>query len=394
MTLQSLSHPDSLTVPVSLGARSYEIVITSGKLDSWATTLNEWVARRPQFFATPSGGPAGKALIVTDHHVGPAHAQRAQESLNATGWMTACVELEAGEQSKTLASAAQLYDALAEMKADRRTIVVAVGGGVVGDTAGFAAATYARGLPFVQVPTTLLAQVDSSVGGKVGVNHARGKNLIGAFHQPLGVFIDTQTLETLPERDYRSGLAEVVKYGVSLDEEFLAFLESHVEGLNGRAPDVLRQVVARSCQIKARVVEEDEQETTGLRALLNYGHTFAHAYEALLGYGRLLHGEAVAIGMVHASRLAERLGRVDLSVTQRLVGLLEAVHLPIELPTRPVDAEAVLDRMRLDKKNIGGTLRFVLPTSMGHVELVDGVPEAEVRTLLAEISTGASSKAP
>jgi 3-dehydroquinate synthase len=394
MTLQSHSSPDSLTVPVSLGARSYEIVITSGKLDSWATTLNAWVARRPQFFATPSCGPAGKALIVTDHHVGSTHAQRAQRSLNATHWVTARVELEAGEQSKTLVSAAQLYDALAEMKADRRTVVVAVGGGVVGDTAGFAAATYARGLPFVEVPTTLLAQVDSSVGGKVGVNHTRGKNLIGAFHQPLGVFIDTQTLETLSERDYRSGLAEVVKYGVSLDEEFLAFLESHVDGLNRRAPDVLRQVVARSCQIKARVVEEDEQELTGLRALLNYGHTFAHAYEALLGYGRLLHGEAVAIGMVHASRLAERLGRVNAADTRRLVGLLEAVHLPIDLPRGPLDAEAVLDRMRLDKKNIGGTLRFVLPTSIGRVELVDEVPEADLRTLLAEISSREASKAP
>jgi 3-dehydroquinate synthase len=394
MTLQSLSNPDSLAVPVSLGARSYEIVITSGKLDSWAATLNAWVARRPQFFAAPNSGPAGKALVVTDRRVGPTHARRAQQSLNATGWVTAGVEMEAGEQSKTLASAAQLYDALAELKADRRTIVVAVGGGVVGDTAGFAAATYARGIPFVQVPTTLLAQVDSSVGGKVGVNHPRGKNLIGAFHQPLGVFIDTQTLETLADRDYRSGLAEVIKYGVSLDQEFLAFLESHVDGLNSRAPDVLRQVVARSCQIKARVVEEDEQELTGLRALLNYGHTFAHAYEALLGYGRLLHGEAVAIGMVHASRLAERLGRIDAADTKRLVGLLEAVQLPIDLPRGPLDAEAILDRMRLDKKSIGGTLRFVLPMAIGHVELVDGVPEADVRTLLAEIATRESSKAP
>jgi 3-dehydroquinate synthase len=257
----------------------------------------------------------------------------------------------------------------------------------VGDTAGFAAATYARGIPFVQVPTTLLAQVDSSVGGKVGVNHSRGKNLIGAFHQPLGVFIDTLTLTTLPERDYRSGLAEVIKYGVSLDGEFFAYLEANVDGLNGRAPDVLRHVIARSCQLKAGVVEQDELEITGLRALLNYGHTFAHAYEALWGYGTLLHGEAVAIGMVHASRLAERLGRIDAAVTQRQARLLHAVRLPTDIPTGPFDVDDVLDRMRLDKKSIDGKLRFVLPTSIGHVELVDSVSEPAVRSLLAEFST-------
>jgi 3-dehydroquinate synthase len=271
------------------------------------------------------------------------------------------------------------------MKADRGTIVVAVGGGVVGDTAGFAAATYARGLAFVQVPTTLLAQVDSSVGGKVGVNHPRGKNLIGSFHQPIGVFIETSTLATLAERDYRSGLAEVIKYGASLDLDFLMYLEAHVDGLNAREPDVLRHVISRSCQLKAGIVEQDEQELTGLRALLNYGHTFAHAYEALLGYGTLLHGEAVAIGMVHASGLAERLGRIDSSVTQRLVQLLEAVQLPTALPPHSLDVEAALDRMRLDKKSIGGRLRFVLPASMGQVELVDSVPEAVVRSVLSDI---------
>jgi 3-dehydroquinate synthase len=265
------------------------------------------------------------------------------------------------------------------------TIVVAVGGGVVGDTAGFAAATYARGLPFVQVPTTLLAQVDSSVGGKVGVNHPRGKNLIGSFHQPIGVFIETSTLATLAERDYRSGLAEVIKYGASLDLDFFMYLEAHVDGLNAREPDVLRHVISRSCQLKAGIVEQDEQELAGLRALLNYGHTFAHAYEALLGYGTLLHGEAVAIGMVHASGLAERLGRIDSSVTQRLIRLLEAVQLPTALPPNSLDVEAALDRMRLDKKSIRGRLRFVLPASMGQVELVDSVPEAVVRSVLSDI---------
>jgi 3-dehydroquinate synthase len=384
MTSASVSNPDSVTVPVSLGSRSYDIVIVSGKLESLAANLTQWIASHPQFSAVSSA--SGKALVVTDSHIASTHAECAQRSLAEAGWATARVELEPGEQSKTLASATRLYDALAELKADRRTVVVAVGGGVVGDTAGFAAATYARGIPFVQVPTTLLAQVDSSVGGKVGVNHPRGKNLIGAFHQPLGVLIDTLTLKTLPERDYRSGLAEVIKYGVSLDGEFFGYLEANVDGLNSRAPDVLRHVIARSCRLKAGVVERDEQEITGLRALLNYGHTFAHAYEALLGFGKLLHGEAVAIGMVHASRLAEQLGRVDSSVTQKQVRLLKAVQLPTALPGGPLDVEAVLDRMRLDKKSMGGKLRFVLPSSIGHVELVNSVPESEVRSLLADIS--------
>ncbi len=375
---------DAVTVPVALGTRSYEIVITSGRLDSWANCLSHWISSRPEY--ARGSATAGKALVVTDQHVAATHATVAEKSLVQTGWKTARVELEAGEPAKTLASAQRLYDALAGMQADRRTVVVAVGGGVVGDTAGFAAATYARGIPFVQVPTTLLAQVDSSVGGKVGVNHPRGKNLIGAFHQPLGVFIDTLTLSTLPDRDYRSGLAEVIKYGVSLDGEFFDYLEAHVDGLNHRAPDVLRHVIARSCQLKATIVEQDEQELTGVRALLNYGHTFAHAYEALLGYGTLLHGEAVAIGMVHASQLAERLGRVDSTVTERQLRLLQAVQLPTSIPSARLDVAATLDRMRLDKKTVGGQLRFVLPTRIGQVELVDSVPEATVRSLLTELA--------
>jgi 3-dehydroquinate synthase len=382
MARSSAAKSDSIKVPVALGARSYEVLIASEQLDSWAAALTPWLASRPQF--ADGASRAGKALVVTDRHVAGTHAERAESSLRQTGWTTARVELEPGETAKTLASASRLYDALAEMQADRRTVVVAVGGGVVGDTAGFAAATYARGIPFVQIPTTLLAQVDSSVGGKVGVNHPRGKNLIGAFHQPLGVLIDTATLATLPDREFRSGLAEVVKYGASLDGEFFAYLAAHIEGLNGRDAAVLRHVIARSCQLKAGIVEQDEQELTGVRALLNYGHTFAHAYEALSGYGKLLHGEAVAIGMVHASRLAERLGRVDSSVTERQQRLLEAVHLPTVLAGGAFDVTAVLDKMRLDKKTLGGKLRFVLPASIGRVELVDGVPET-VRSLLSEI---------
>ena len=308
---------------------------------------------------------------------------------------TARIELEPGEQAKTLASVARIYDALVDFTADRRTVVVAVGGGVVGDTAGFAAATYARGIPFVQIPTTLLAHVDSSVGGKVGVNHPQGKNLIGAFHQPLGVFVDTATLDTLPDRDYRSGLAEVVKYGVILDSDFFAYLESHIDELNRRDADVLRHVISRSCRLKADVVERDEYELTGLRAVLNYGHTFGHAYEAISGYGDLRHGEAVAIGMVNASRLAERLGRVDSSVTGRQASLLKCFRLPTRLPpTFAAEVDVVLDRMRLDKKAVAGTLRFVLPTRIGHVELIDGVAEDDVRAVLSEALTMAGSEQP
>jgi 3-dehydroquinate synthase len=269
------------------------------------------------------------------------------------------------------------------MPADRQTIVVAVGGGVIGDLAGFVAATYVRGLAFVQVPTTLLAQVDSSVGGKVGINHPQGKNLIGAFHQPLGVFIDTTALNTLPERDYRSGLAEVVKYGVILDAAFFDDLEAHAEELISRAPEVMRHVVARCCRLKADVVERDEFERTGLRACLNYGHTFAHALEALAGYGELLHGEAVSIGLICASRLAERLGRIDHTTTLRQQSLLESLGLPTRLPgSMKLDSPALLDRMRLDKKGIAGQLRFVLPDRLGHVELVEGVPESAVLAVL------------
>ncbi|MFM7161065.1 MAG: 3-dehydroquinate synthase family protein, partial [Planctomycetaceae bacterium] len=226
---------------------------------------------------------------------------------------------------------------------------------------------------------------DSSVGGKVGINHPRAKNMIGAFQQPLGVCIDTDLLTTLPDREYRAGLAEVVKYGVILDAGFFERLEAQVAGLCGRDPAVLREVVAHSCRLKASVTEQDEYERTGIRAALNYGHTFAHAFEALVGYGELLHGEAVAIGMVCASRLAERLGRIDPQVTRRQVALLDTLHLPTRVPASPaLDNASILDKMRLDKKTVGGSLRFVLPSRLGAVELVAGVSPADVVAVLDE----------
>jgi len=368
------------SVQVALGPRSYEIRIGAGILGGCAAMIDGWIARR---FGDSAGNPRG--CLVTDANVANLHAATVLQALRGGGWVCEMVVLPPGEESKRQEVVTSIYDRLVEMRADRRTVLLAVGGGVVGDAAGFAAATYARGIPFVQVPTTLLAQVDSSVGGKVGINHPRGKNLIGAFYQPLGVLIDTQTLATLPERDYRSGLAEVVKYGVILDAAFFEFLESHVEAINRREPETLDAVVARCCRLKADVVEQDEEERTGLRAVLNYGHTFAHAFEALARYGRLLHGEAVSIGMVYAAELACRLHRVDREFYNRQRDLLTAFGLPVALPADcGWETTEVLDRMRLDKKSAAGRLRFVLPTRLGHVELVDDVAEAEVLAVLGE----------
>lgn len=367
------------TVSVDLAERSYEILIGEGLLPEAGRLVGDWLAKRY--------GTSGKvAAVVTDRNVAD-HASRVTAGLHDAGFTTETVILEPGEKSKSLPVISSVYDRLVEMKADRKTVMVAVGGGVVGDAAGFAAASYARGIPFVQVPTTLLADVDSSVGGKVGVNHTQAKNLIGAFHQPLGVIIDTAALATLPDRDYRAGMAEVVKYGVIQDAEFFGWLEENSDVLNSRDAAALRHAITRSCRLKADVVEEDEYERTGLRAILNYGHTFAHAFEALAGYGELLHGEAVAIGMIYASRLAERLGRIDADATLRQRDLLDALHLPTSLAGRAtLDADDILERMKLDKKASAGKLRFVLPTRLGHVELVDDVPTDEVRAVLDELA--------
>ncbi len=368
--------PPVETIRVALGERSYEIAVGEGLLGRAAECIEPWTAARG------IRGAGRLAVLITDVNAQP-HARTAETSLSRAGWNTACIVLPAGEPTKRLEIVSELYDRLVTLQADRRTLIVAVGGGVVGDTAGFVAATYARGLPFLQMPTTLLADVDSSVGGKVGVNHPQAKNLIGAFHQPIGVLIDTAALQTLPDREYRAGLAEVVKYGVILDAEFFAFLEAQAAAISRREGEVLRRAIARSCRLKADVVEQDEFERTGLRAVLNYGHTFGHALEALCGYGELLHGEAVAIGMVYASRLAERLGRITPEETARQVRLLEALHLPTSFPPgRQPSVEEMLNRMRLDKKSLAGRLRFVLPTRIGEVELVDDVPEETVRDIL------------
>jgi 3-dehydroquinate synthase len=257
---------------------------------------------------------------------------------------------------------------------------VAVGGGVVGDLAGFVAATFSRGLSLIQIPTSVIAQVDSSVGGKVGINLPLAKNLVGAFWQPAGVLIDIQVLDTLPEREFRSGLAEVVKYGMILDPELFAYLERHTDAILKRQPDVLAHLIERSCRLKADVVEQDEREETGLRAVLNYGHTFCHAIETVAGFGKFLHGEAVAIGMVYAARLAQRMGRIDAALVDRQCALLTALGLPTQLVG--LDPDDLLAAMQRDKKVQLGNLRFVLPTRLGHVELAGGVDLALVREVL------------
>ena len=300
--------------------------------------------------------------------------------------------LPPGEATKSLESAARLYDQLIAMKADRHTTVVAVGGGVIGDLAGFVAATYARGLPLLMVPTSLLAQVDSSVGGKVGVNHPRAKNIIGAFHQPVGVWIDTTSLDSLPVRELRCGLAEVVKYGMILDADFFAMLESRATAILDRDPAALRSIVARSCRLKAEVVAQDEREETGLRAVLNFGHTVAHAIEAVAGYdGAVLHGEAVAAGMVIECRLAERLGWIGRDLTDRLIRLLERFGLPTSISG--LDPGRLLEAMSRDKKNQGGQIRFVLPRRLGSVELTDAARLEDVRDVLSAECEGPAVRA-
>lgn len=355
-------------IHVELGARSYDIVIGRGLASRSAAFLQE----RARF---------SHAVVITDGNVEAPHGRTLAETLAEAGASVDLVVVEPGETSKSVPTAVALWEKMLELGADRKTAVVAVGGGVIGDLAGFIAATFARGLPFFQVPTSLLAQVDSSVGGKVGINLPEAKNMVGAFLQPRGVLIDTETLRTLPDREYRSGLAEVVKYGVILDADFFAYLEAHVEGLLRREADVLVPTIARCCRLKADIVQQDEREETGLRAVLNYGHTFGHALEALSGYGGMLHGEAVAVGMLCASRLAQLLGRIDPELTERQRRLLSALGLPTEVP--PCNLDELLRMMRHDKKAAHGQLRFVLPSRLGHVELVGGVDDALVRRACA-----------
>ena len=350
-----------------MGDRSYDIEIGQNCLCG----LGPFVTER---------GNVTHAVLITDENVQEPHAARAAEALAAEGVAVDMVVVPPGEPTKSVEAANGLWEGMLELKADRGSVVVAVGGGVVGDLAGFVAATYARGVRFFQVPTSLLAQVDSSVGGKVGINLPEAKNMVGAFLQPAGVFIDTATLDTLAVREYKAGLGEVVKYGVILDADFFRYLEANVDELRARDHEVLANVVRRCCRLKADVVESDEFETTGLRAILNYGHTFGHAYETLAGYGEILHGEAVAMGMRTAALLARRIGLVDEAFVQRQQALLDALELGGEAPR--FDPDVLMEAMRSDKKVAHGKLRLILPHAFGKVELISDVGEADLRAIL------------
>ena len=368
-------------VRVELGPRAYEIAITHG---SSAGDFARFA--RTSLDATWAGRKSGSAFVITDENVAPL-ARSYVGSLGSAGCRTTMAVLRPGEASKSLEAASRLYAQLAEAKSDRHTCVVAVGGGVVGDLAGFVAATYARGLPLLMIPTTLLAQVDSSVGGKVGVNLAAAKNLIGAFHQPIGVWIDLAHLESLPDRERRCGLAEVVKYGGSLDADVFGLLEAKAPLLDRGDLAMTQQVVARSCELKASVVSVDEYEQTGIRAVLNFGHTIGHAIEAVAGYGGgYQHGEAVAVGMVAEARLAERLGRVGAEAGDRLVSLLRRLGLPVAAPG--LDGEQLLAAMSLDKKNEGGQIRFVLPERIGSVTSASAPAELLREVIGATVAHG------
>ena len=351
--------------------RSYAIVVGQGVIDSLGVAIGAATARR--------------AVVVADEAIAATHAARAIASLGHEKIETTLLVVPAGEASKSAAEAARLWNEFARLAVDRRTHVVAVGGGVVGDLTGFVAATFGRGLPLWQVPTTLVAQVDSAIGGKTGINLDTGKNLVGAFWQPRGVVADIDTLATLPDHEFTSGLAEVLKYGVILDADLFAWLEANAPAIRRRDPAALLHIVERSAALKAHVVERDEHETSGLRAILNYGHTFAHAYETAAGYGTLLHGEAVAIGMAAAARLAAAMGRVGPDFVGRQDTLLQSLGLPVtaaDLAWTPTTPEELITIMGRDKKTVDGRLRFVLPTRIGHVELIDGIDAALVRSVL------------
>jgi len=371
---------DADLVRVDLGPRSYPIRVGGADPAGFGPFA------RAALDASWPGRGCRQALIVTDENLAP-WAPRLVGALQRVGIVAEVAVIPPGEVSKRLDRAAALYDPLIGMKADRHACVVALGGGVVGDLAGFVAATYARGLPLLMVPTSLLAQVDSSVGGKVGVNHPRAKNIIGAFHQPAGVWIDTESLATLPPRELRCGLAEVVKYGVILDGDFFTFLEDSAAAILALEPAAIRRVIVRSCELKADVVARDEREETGLRAVLNFGHTIGHAIEAVAGYaGAFQHGEAVAAGMVAECRLAERLGWIGPDATARLVALLERFGLPVAAPG--LDPDALIDAMGRDKKNRGGRIRFVLPRAIGRVELTDEADEGDIRSVAGPRAPG------
>ena len=362
------------TVHIDLGERSYPIVIGAGLLGDPAT-----------YAALPSGTAA---LIVTNDTVQPLYEKALVEALAGRYPVVHTVALPDGEEHKNWQTLNLIFDALLTHGCDRKVVLYALGGGVVGDMTGFAAASYMRGVPFVQVPTTLLAQVDSSVGGKTAINHPLGKNMVGAFYQPLLVVCDVATLDTLPARELSAGLAEIIKYGPIADMDFMGWLEANIGALLARERTGLAHAVRRSCEIKAAVVGQDEREA-GLRAILNFGHTFGHAIEAGMGYGAWLHGEGVGAGMVMAAELSRRLGLVDDAFAARLKTLVQRAGLPLRGPVLDAadNAGRYLELMRVDKKSEAGEIRFVLIDGPGRA-CVRAAPDALVREVIDACCAG------
>jgi len=360
-----------MIVPVSLGSRGYDIAVGSNRLPDVGVMLSAF-------------RPVSHAVVLTDanvQHCG--YAEQVAASIAEAAIPARILSIAAGEQSKTIETANSLWEMLVEDGTDRKAVLVAVGGGVIGDLGGFVAATYARGIRFFQVPTSLLAQVDSSVGGKVGIDLTTAKNMVGAFHQPLGVLIDTETLQTLPEEQYLSGLGEVIKYGVSLDANLFQYIEANVDSIKRRDSAVMQKIVAECCRIKASIVAQDEYETKGLRILLNYGHTFAHAFEIASEY-TILHGMAVSMGMICTAKLALHLARAGGGPTSSIESLLNcqldlhrALNLPVDYPSE-FEPQHITNLMRKDKKSEFDKLRFVLPTGLGQCRVVDGIEPQDV----------------
>jgi len=369
-----MSKTRKIRVSLREASRSYDIVIKDNIINENGPRLSGL-------------GFRGRAALITNPKVKRLYGRVVLKSLASAGFTTTVITVPDGERYKTLDEAAKIFDALVKNRFERGNPVVALGGGVIGDISGFAAAAYLRGVPYIQVPTTLLAQVDSSVGGKTGVNHPKGKNLIGAFYQPTAVYIDPLTLKTLPEREFKSGLAEVVKYGVIKDKGFFRFLERNSSsiskrGANDEGYSLICRTIEKSCAIKTWVVSMDERES-GLRAILNFGHTFGHAIEAVTGYGTFLHGEAVSMGMAMATNLSVSLGLCPAKDAQRVVSLIAAMGLPVDAP--PLPPAKLIEAMRLDKKVSGGRMRFVLPRAIGRVILKD-VSVPQIRRFLRSCS--------
>lgn len=356
-------------VRVNLKGEAYSIYIGQGILNRLGVVLNRYKFSR-------------KMAIVTNSIVNQLYGAALKDDLEAAGFEVLTIEIPDGESYKSLETAWTVYDKLIENRLDRRSAILALGGGVVGDLAGFVAATYLRGVPFIQIPTSLLAQVDSSVGGKVAVNHPMGKNMIGAFYQPKLVWTDLRTLKSLPQREFKSGLAEVVKYGVIADREFFKYLEKNTSRIMDLDLNALTKIVTRACTIKARVVEQDEKEK-GLRMILNYGHTIGHALEMLTNFSVYKHGEAVAIGMMTAAKIAYKQGLLNKGALVRQENLLRQIGLPTLIEEK-VEIEEILTALLRDKKVVNNKIRFVLPKELGKVIITDRVPSHVVHEALTE----------